>query len=208
MSKGKQFKDYADRDRVLMIEQLNEFFIWFEKIFGLKLYLIYGTLLGSIREQNLILNDNDIDIAYLSQYNKFEDVFKEMIMINIIIKNLGYSFSFGQGGGLPEHSGHSHIYSPDKTYIFDVWTSWIDKNGKYNFYSMGKDLSPDILLPFSSSKLLHRTFTVPNKSQDLLKYLYSADWKVPLNRKSFHYIKDYWKPLINIYKEKYLNKGK
>lgn len=206
MSTGKPFKDYSIDEKILMVEQLYIFCKWFKDIFGLDIYLIYGTLLGAVREGGFISSDNDIDVAYLSKYSNFKDVFNELVIINVICQRLNRIFSFGDGKGLPKHSGHAHIYSDNKRFIFDVWTSWIDEDGKYNFYSMGKNLTSEIILPFKSGYFLNHTFNIPNKSDKLLEYLYSSDWKKPMNRKSGYYIKDYWKPLIDIYLNQLIKK--
>ncbi len=206
MSKGIQFKDLSKAEKDLIIERTDKFCKWFTMTFDLPIYLIYGTLLGSIRESYLIDSDNDIDLAYLSKYNTFSEVFKEMLSINMICQNLDLILSFGQGSGLPRFCGHSHIYNEEKTYSFDVWTSWIDEKGRYNFYSMGKRLNKNILRPFKVSKLGDKSFLVPNQSEELLTYLYSDDWKTPMNRKSYYYRKDFWKPLIDIYTKKIINK--
>lgn len=206
MSKGIKFENISNKEKDLIVIRTERFCKWFTQTFNLPLYLIYGTLLGSIRENNLIDSDNDVDLAYLSRYNKFEDVFKEMLEINIVCQNLGLIRSFGEGKGLPRFCGHSHIYNKDKTYVFDVWTSWIDEKGQYQFYTMGKNLDKSVIMPFQFSKLRDVSFLVPNRSEELLTYLYSKDWKRPLNKKSYYYRKDYWSPLVNIYKEKILKK--
>ena len=201
MSQGKLFKDLSQEEKKLQILELKSFCRWFKKLFDLDIYLIYGTLLGAVREQDLIDNDNDIDVAYFSKYTSFEDVFKEMVMINIICANLKMARSFGEGSGLPQHSGHAHLYSLNKKYIFDVWTSWIDENGKYNFYVMGKNLEADLLLPFGEQVILGEKFLAPNKSEALLRFLYSEEWKIPMNRKSRYYNKTHWEPLIDKFKK-------
>ena len=205
MSKGIYFKDIPLKDRLEKVEYIRKFCIWFKDLFGIDVYLMYGTLLGAIRENNFIDSDNDIDLAYISKYHKFEDVFKEMIMINLTLSNLGHILSFGEGSGLPRHSGHAHIFSEDKKCVFDVWTSWIGEDNKYYFYSMGMGLDSSVLLPLTTGTILDKKLPIPCKSEKLLEYLYTADWKKPLNRKSYYYNKNYWEPLIDIYITKVLN---
>jgi hypothetical protein len=130
-----------------------------------------------------------------------------MLLINAICDNLNKVISYGEGSDLPRFCGHSHFYFEEKKFVFDVWTSWIDKNGKYHFYSMGKNLDKGILFPFQKGNLRGKSFLIPNKSEELLTYLYSSDWKKPLNRKSYYYNKNHWEPLIYLYMKKFLNRG-
>jgi len=201
-----KWKDISEIEKREYINQTDIFCKWFSSLFNVPVYLIYGTLLGCIRENDFIDNDDDVDLAYLSRYNKFEDVYKEMLVINIICSNLGLIKSFGEGSNLPRFCGHSHIFSENKKCIFDVWTSWIDEKGNYNFYTMGKNIKQDVLLPLKLDTFRDKTFLVPNKSEELLSYLYTDAWKTPLDKKSHQYRKDYWRPLIDIYKDKLANK--
>jgi phosphorylcholine metabolism protein LicD len=54
---------------------------FFKRRFDLDLYLIYGTLLGAVRENGFIADDKDIDVAYMSKYHDFDDIVKEMVEI-------------------------------------------------------------------------------------------------------------------------------
>jgi len=201
MTKKIKWKDRAETDKTEYINQADIFCKWFTDLFNVPIYLIYGTLLGCVREHNFIDNDDDVDLAYLSKHTKFEDVFKEMLEINRVCDNLRLIKTFGQGSGLPRYCGHSHIFSKNKKCIFDVWTSWIDEKGKYNFYTMGKNINQDVLLPLKLNTLRDKTFLVPNKSKKLLSYLYTDEWKTPLSRKSYQYRKFHWKPLVTIYND-------
>ena len=82
MTKKIKWKDISEIEKREYINQTDIFCKWFSDLFNTPIYLIYGTLLGCIRESNLIDSDDDIDLAYLSNYTKFEDVFKEMLEIN------------------------------------------------------------------------------------------------------------------------------
>ena len=199
MTKKIKWKDISEIEKREYINQTDIFCKWFSDLFNTPIYLIYGTLLGCIRESNLIDSDDDIDLAYLSKYTKFEDVFKEMLEINRVCDKLKLIRSFGEGSGLPRYCGHSHILSQNKKCVFDVWTSWIDEKGKYNFYSMGKNINKSILLPLKSNTLREKTFLVPNKSEELLSYLYTEKWKTPSNKKSWQCRKFHWQPFITIY---------
>lgn len=201
MAKGKAFENFSESKKDSLVENLGSFMSWFEKTFGNDIYLQYGTLLGALREKNLISRDNDIDLAYLSKYNTISEVYEEMLQIYLKCEELGVLYSRGEGSGYKRNCGHAHIYLPKTFDVYDVWTSWIGKDGKYYFWSMGNGLKSNVLLPFSKAILRGHQFKVPHRSKEVLKYLYTLDWKVPMNRKSYYYRKHYLSPLYELIKK-------
>ena len=189
----------SEAEKHKKINYLYDFNKWFSKLFGVQIYLMFGTLLGALREKDFIANDNDIDLAYISKYHKFEDVFEELLEINRVCNEMGLIRSFGEGKNSPRYCGHSHIFSKDKKCNFDVWTSWIGEDGLYYFYPIGLGMPRDIVLPLQLHELRHKKFYVHNKLQKMVEYLYSSDWKTPLNRKGGYYNKKRLEPLIHLY---------
>jgi hypothetical protein len=204
MSTGKPFKEYSEKQKEAQVEYLHTFCRVFKHLFDVDVYLMYGTLLGAVREHDFIDDDNDIDVCYLSKYHEFGDVYKEMLYINALFSNLDLIRSFGEGRNLPRFCGHSHIYSSDKKAVFDVWTSWIGDDGKYYVYPVGTGWAKSFLLPLEKVKLRHREFLVPHKYKSVLSKLYSKGWVNPASKKVTHFNKTFWKPLVEVYENEYL----
>lgn len=198
MSKGLKFQDMSEIQKDILVSNLSVFMGWFERTFKVDVYLAYGTLLGAMRERDFIATDNDIDLCYLSSKNNINDVFLEMLEIYESCEKLNILLSRGQGSGYPRNCGHAHICLPGTDNVYDMWTSWIDEKGKYNFWSMGMDLKRGVLLPFSEAQLRGYTLKVPHKSKEVLSYLYTERWKIPENRKSYYYRKTYLKSLTEL----------
>lgn len=147
--------------------------------YKLESYLIYGTLLGAIREKDFILHDYDVDIAYLSKYNNKADVLKEF---NDLI------YQFGELLSKVCSPGHIHMYSPGKKFKIDVWTSWIENNTIYLIPLLNGNINESVLCPIKKTMFRGVEFDVPNKPEEMCDILYS-NWKTPLYdkwRKEFH----------------------
>jgi len=123
--------------------------------------LMYGTLLGAVREKNFILHDHDTDLFVFR-----EEEHKIMNMIDEA-KKIGFSIgrytdvyiSFVRGGDFID------IYFMEK------------KLGKYHcdgHVIPAKYLDNLVDYPFIGS-----SFKVPKDYQNLLAYLYGNDWEIP-----------------------------
>lgn len=198
MTKGRLFRYRSDKLKDILVGDLKSFIVDFEKAFKLPLYLSYGTLLGTVRQGNFIARDDDIDLAYLSKYHTIPEVFKEMLKIYSTLEKRGLLIDRGQGGGYGQNCGHAHILSINKRTEFDVWTSWIGKDKKYYFWSMGMGLPKGHLLPLVLLKLRGFEFKVPHKYKRVLAYLYGEDWRMPKAIKSYHYRPAHLTPLNEI----------
>jgi phosphorylcholine metabolism protein LicD len=135
------------------------------------IYLIYGTLLGAIRDKDFISHDSDIDVAYLSKYQSIEKVIQERHNLkNYFIKhNLLRTTRNTQG--LKVRYLNTNL---------DVWTSWIDNNvvhisPLFHIYKK-KDVFPLKELQFRKEK-----FSVPNQSEIILDKVYRT-WKEPITK--------------------------
>jgi hypothetical protein len=96
---------------------------------GREFYLAYGSLLGLVRNNALIGGDDDIDCAYMSNFQKLEDVVEEFRdlarQIKDVVAELGCNLNVTNVGMLQISRGELH---------FDIFTSWIDEEANYNLY--------------------------------------------------------------------------
>lgn len=199
MSKGKLFGDMRNKQKDSLVRELKVFMEAFENKFGLDIYLQYGTLLGAVRGGDFIDHDNDIDLAYLSRYHKFQEVYREMIRIYKCFEKKNLLRDRGGGRSYHKNCGHAHILSNNKKVAFDIWTSWIDEDGKYYFWSMGMGVPRGNLIPFDIVKLRGVDFKVPHRYKKVLEYLYGRDWRREKHIKSYRYRKAHLEPLYERY---------
>lgn len=189
------FKNRKPESINIQLSSLKKLMTFFKEECGVWSYLIYGTLLGSIREQNVISNDTDYDISILIPGNTFDEVKENFYKIGeILIKHnmLGKIWTIKKASGIlnPKISdiknplGQMHIKTPDGKCYIDIWLSWVLNNKYYLTRGVQGTLNKNILVPFKYGKIQDLEFVIPNKSHVLLAYIYGEDWMIPQIKKS------------------------
>lgn len=128
--------------------------------------LIFGTLLGAVREQDFIEHDEDTDIFIFEEHREelinlihefklhdFEVARSEKFLLSIIRKNEYIDFYFFKRSLLGRRSGGYFV--PRK------------------YFSSNRDI-----------EFFGRRFPTLNKPLDYLEYTYGEDWRIP--RKNSH----------------------
>lgn len=169
-------------------EAIVEIVDYFKKELDIQIYVIYGTLLGVVKKQKFLLNDDDIDLAYISKYNKEADVKKELREICSKLEQkelLAKTFRY---------EGHTWIWNPSKTIQVDLWTSWVDENKYYLIPWVNGCFHSDVLLPLAVGKLENADVLIPNKSNCILQYCYGQwdklydNWTMKDRTRVFYYL--------------------
>ena len=185
-SQLKQEKRLNDRKKIIN-EYGGEVICEIEKALGnsgLTYFATCGTLLGLIRENNLLKNDYDLDYALLinsqDDWCKLENVLnkigykkirlftlKDNITEQTYRNNVGVEIDFFGNFNIDDELC---FYSYDKlqNVIYPserLWTVYIIKNGKFCGV---KKITSGI-----------GEVTVPQNAEENLKYIYNDDWGVP-----------------------------
>jgi hypothetical protein len=166
------FYKRTEEEKQSATEATKQLSLFLQKEFHVDVYLIYGTLLGAIREKDFILYDHDVDIAYLSKYHTKEEVIEELRIIETKLKNkdlLSKTFN---------NNGHMHVWSPNKQLKIDVWTSWVENDSLYLIPFINGILTKQSLLPLQLDVFRGVEFNFPNNSEEILDCIYK-NWKNP-----------------------------
>ena len=141
---------------------------------NIRVYLVYGTLLGIIRENDFLEHDTDIDMAYLSNYHTKEEVIQEF---NEICKVLETTKAL-----LHRIKTMSHIHVQDTITgtRLDMWISWIDENNNYHIvWTVAGEIDASMILPFKTVEFRKQVFRQMNDPERFLNEHYNT-WKVPV----------------------------
>ena len=159
-------------------------------------YLIYGTLLGAVREQDVIANDTDYDIALLipgdtieevkENFYKLGSILIEKKMLGKIWTNKGAVLKPTNVEQIKNPMGQMHIMTPDGKCYIDVWLSWFYKNKYYLTKGVNGELNRNDIVPFQFGKMQDISFVIPNNSERVLEHVYGDDWRTPKIQKSNH----------------------
>jgi len=176
------------------INDANELLLLVHKLFNennLNFMLIFGTLLGAVRDSKLINTDTDIDIVV--------DIEQEKLLISLIpILEINSIKLFRHT------SGYLYSFRYKSCYI-DVCI--MSKMGFFlcrnRYIRIFHYITPSHLL-IGEEKIcfLGQSFSVPKNPINLLKFWYGDTWNIPVSGEKFyyeikiaclfHYLKDFW----------------
>ena len=152
--------------------------------FGLRPFIVGGTLLGAVRDGALLPHDDDADVAYLSEFTDPIDVAREGLSVARRLESLGYE--------VVRHSAaHLQLYFRDETgavdHYVDVFTAFFttDPGGTEEvrinqpFHVRGT-MRRDQMLPFGRVSIGDREFPAPADTERWLTINYNANWRTPI----------------------------
>jgi len=166
--------------------------------------LLYGTLLGAVRENNFIEHDEDTDVFVLYEYkDQIIDILFELKKYGLIVARNDIDVDLLS-------------FIKDGEYI-DIY--FFRKNFFGQRISNGLVIDSKYLERLIDIHFLGVNFQIPNNPKELLEKIYGHDWMIPridvkgsnygLYRSFKEYIKKYFKiliPIVTFYKKKILNK--
>lgn len=138
---------------------------------GVEFFLLYGTLLGALRDCELIEHDTDIDIGLFVKYKP------SLLYALQSLQTLGFSVirtSFNSEGKLDRVS----IMRNDE-YI-DIGIFSIRKKYFRNFCGYGNNWhSMRFFLSFDKGEIGGKSYLIPTDSKKLLRLWYGRKWLIP-----------------------------
>jgi SAM-dependent methyltransferase len=142
---------------------------------GLDVYLMYGCLLGAVRDGHMIGHDSDADVAYLSRHHHPFDIIRECTAATRRMRSLGWKVVRMSGANfkvwVPTSGG--------RRVGIDVFGSFHIGEQFFVTGSLTGHLDESALLPFGTVTLEGREITAPARPEEVLEFTYGASWRVP-----------------------------
>ena len=144
-------------------------------------YLMCGTLLGAVRENNFLASDDkDTDIAVDDAYYwQVRDILNQEITEHSIIY---YNYIWRKEICIVSTNRMYKLdiffmeKQDDKYYIYSYKPS--PKDGKWN-WEWRAEFSYDLFYPLQTVTFMDRVVSVPNEYEKVLELHYGLDWKTP-----------------------------
>jgi len=153
---------------------------------------MYGTLLGAIREEDVIPHDTDYDISIFIPGDTIKEVHENFYQLCSILYKHKMLLKVWTHNGTILHpkekewlnpKGQMHVATPDRKLAIDVWLSWKIKDKLFLHPFIYGDMPASILAPYQYGYIRGIKFVIPNKPIEFLNYIYGETWDIPQQKK-------------------------
>ncbi len=144
--------------------------------YGLTVFIIGGTLLGAVRTGKILDNDDDADLAYLSEHEHPADLVRENYAIERALVDAGYLVVRHSGAHLQVHvradDGHTDFY-------VDLFTAFFRGGTFYEPIPIEAELDRSAIVPLGTVELEGVEFPAPADTNAWLTACYGENWRTP-----------------------------
>ncbi len=142
---------------------------------GIDAFPAYGTLLGAVREGQLIGHDSDADLGYVSEHTHPVDVVRESFRLQRALADMGYRISRYSGGAFKVDV----VEGDGSVRGLDVFGGFLADG---NLHLMGEIRTPferEWIFPLGTCTLEGRELPAPANTDEFLAATYGPGWRVP-----------------------------
>ena len=180
----RDFSHTADSAREEIMDALERVLHDLTEECGLDAYLMYGCLLGAVRDGHMIGHDSDADVAYLSRYHHPFDIIRECTAAMRRMRALGWRVVRMSGANFKVW-----VPLPDGRRVgIDVFGSFHIRGRFHVTGSLTGTLDRSAIVPFGTVTLEGREIVAPARPEEVLEFTYGPGWRVP--DPAFHFDHD------------------
>lgn len=175
-------------DKRIAIQNLKEISIILTRN-NVRNFLVYGSCLGAVREENIIEHDLDTDLGIMAEDWKF-DILRQFFEAGYEIRNIYGMFSYGCEIYLRKNGIKTDLmffYKDEKK--GEYWNCLWDNNCVNGEADKIKHVYPIDNFDGGLGKLGNELFNIPKDFRSYLTLVYGKDWITPV--KDFNWKTDH-----------------
>jgi len=161
---------YTLEDKIKIVKGMNSLFKTLKEKLNIDAYIVSGTLLGAVRNNEFISYDDDFDTAYISNEVLYPNIWIETLQI---IDVLPFKINPIVGGLL-----HVKV-DLDIVFKLDLFTAWIEDGYFYRYPLPQKILKEEDIRPLHQTNLYGELISIPCNVGAVLSTNYGKNWKIP-----------------------------
>jgi SAM-dependent methyltransferase len=158
-----------------------------ESTYGYTPFLIYGSLLGLVREGGFIGHDVDFDAAYLSRHRDGRSAAVELRNVGLALVDAGFDVECKRTA-LHIHDGEIRI---------DLFDLYFDENGELTFpfgVAGTTTLTQAHWDGLTETDLAGRRVYIPVSAERLVEHIYGSSWRTPIAGFDWKRARTRWEP--------------
>lgn len=142
---------------------------------GVEAFLVYGTLLGAVRQGKVLGHDWDADLGYVSRYDHPVDVIRESFRLQRALVDLGYRIVrySALAFKVEVEEGDGVVRG------LDVFGGFLMDGHLHLMGEIREPFRPEWIFPLGTTVLEGRTFPAPADADRFLRATYGPAWQVP-----------------------------
>lgn len=142
----------------------------------IELFVTGGTLLGPVRDGRVMPNDDDADLAYLSEHENPSDVASESFAMERLLKSRGFDV-------VRHSSGHLQIMFPGHAltddYYVDIFSYFVCNGWFYGTFHARERAEEVPIYPLGTVSVNERSMPAPADPAAMLAAIYGPSWRTP-----------------------------
>lgn len=166
---------YLDKDWQRTVTSLyGELSDALEDVAGYRPFLVYGSLLGAVREGRPLGHDYDLDTAYLSDHSGVDEVLEEAAQIALALQARGLFVDM--------RASCLHVSGPDHSQRVDLYHFFFNEDGELRLAWGAANPVPFQKEQWEGMEQIEfagADVFVPRHAEQLVSTFYGPDWRVP-----------------------------
>ncbi|MGO4384599.1 class I SAM-dependent methyltransferase [Specibacter sp. RAF43] len=143
---------------------------------GLEPFVTGGTLLGLVRDGQLVAHDDDADLAYLSRHTNPTDVVLESYEMERVLAAEGFETVRHSSGHLQVMFGGTEY--TDGHYV-DIFSYFVTEGWFYGTFHAREKAAEVTIFPLGTVSAGGLELPAPANTDQLLTAIYGPDWRIP-----------------------------